>query len=282
MFLYSRAEAEKWQRLQKLYQDNYLEARPADEFRIPKIIHQIWLGSPLPAECLELQNTWKKFHPDWEYHLWTDESIKNLPLINREIIEQTKNLGAKSDILRYEILYQFGGFYVDTDFECLKPFDDIHRLCDFYAGLLASPQPCLMNSLIGSSPNNEIIRTIIERLNTASKKNSPNEIFNETGPLYLTRCFFEAVKTTTQKCIIFPATFFYSSPNYNSGLAREAQKKYIKNESYAIHYWHISWTKNKKAVGYWAKKILKYLLPYGLIKSYIDRQETNEQNKKYG
>lgn len=276
MFLSRRTEADKWDRLEKLYQDNYLAAPPADKLRIPKIIHQIWLGSPLPEEYLALQDSWKKFHPDWEYHLWTDENIKDLSLINREIFEKTKNLGAKADILRYEILYQFGGLYVDTDFECLKPFDDIHYLADFYAGLLASHQPCIMNSLIGSSSNNAIIKEIIGRINAASQENNPDEIFAATGPLYFTRCFFEAVPTTAEKCLIFPASFFYPSPNYNSGLAHEIQKKYLKDESYAIHYWHISWTKNKKSIIYLAGKILKYLLPYGLIKSYADRRPMND------
>jgi mannosyltransferase OCH1-like enzyme len=31
----------------------------------------------------------------------------------------------KTDILRFEILYQFGGLHKDTDFECLKPIDDL-------------------------------------------------------------------------------------------------------------------------------------------------------------
>ena len=50
MFLYSTADAEKWDLLQRLYTDNYLNAQPAEKIKIPKIIHQIWLGGALPAE----------------------------------------------------------------------------------------------------------------------------------------------------------------------------------------------------------------------------------------
>src|ERR1700722_16260603 len=32
---------------------------------IPKIIHQIWLGSPLPEKYKALQATWLNHHPDW-------------------------------------------------------------------------------------------------------------------------------------------------------------------------------------------------------------------------
>ena len=39
---------------------------------------------------------------------------------NKLAFSLAKNLGMKSDILRYEILMKYGGIYVDTDYECLK------------------------------------------------------------------------------------------------------------------------------------------------------------------
>lgn len=32
----------------------------------------------------------------------------------------------QSDIFRLDILLHFGGLYVDTDFECVAPFDLLH------------------------------------------------------------------------------------------------------------------------------------------------------------
>ena len=267
MMLYKKSETDKWNSLIELYKNNYLNGEYSEKLRIPKIIHQIWLGSPFPQEYEKISETWKKFHPDWEYHLWTDDNINSLELKNQEAFNKTSNLGAKSDILRCEILYQLGGLYIDTDFECLKAFDDIHYRCDFYAGVLPSFEPCIMNSLMGSAPNNAIIREIINRISSTSNNGNPDEVFNATGPWHLTRCFFDVVKATAQKCIIFPSTFFYPSPNYNSGVNEDIQKEYIKEESHAIHYWHISWTKNKKSLIYIIKKIIKHILPYGLVKS---------------
>ena len=45
------------------------------------------------------------------------------PEIQAAFALEQKILGEKSDIFRYEILYRFGGVYVDTDFECIKPFE---------------------------------------------------------------------------------------------------------------------------------------------------------------
>src|SRR5271157_4561121 len=88
------------------------------EDKIPKIIHQIWLGGDLPKKYFKLIETFKKFNPDWIHMLWTDENIKDLDLINKEIFDKQINMGSKSDILRYEILKKYGGIYFDTDFEC--------------------------------------------------------------------------------------------------------------------------------------------------------------------
>jgi hypothetical protein len=64
---------------------------------------------------------------------WSPEQ-KKFKMKNKDAFSGATNYGEKSDILRYEILSQFGGIYVDCDFECLKPFDDLLS-CAFFTGL---------------------------------------------------------------------------------------------------------------------------------------------------
>src|SRR5438876_9483420 len=55
------------------------------ELKIPKIIHQIWLGSPVPSVYEPFMKSWQEKHPDWEYRLWTDENVHSLfPLYNQQ------------------------------------------------------------------------------------------------------------------------------------------------------------------------------------------------------
>lgn len=63
--------------LRALYEQNIKRLlTPNKQCRIPKKIHQIWLGSPLPEKFARLAATWKQHHPDWEYmQLWTDQDI---------------------------------------------------------------------------------------------------------------------------------------------------------------------------------------------------------------
>jgi hypothetical protein len=91
---------------------------------IPKILHQIWIG-PKPAPT-NLMKTWKDKHPDFEYILWTEQEIqrRNLSLTCSEKVDMISEINGKADIIRWEILYQYGGYFVDADSICIEPFDD--------------------------------------------------------------------------------------------------------------------------------------------------------------
>ncbi len=108
---------------------------------IPKLIHQTAKTRDLPADCLEYVEQLKRLHPDWTYKLWTDED--NLEFVTREFPEFLETYQAfprnimRADVIRYLIMYRLGGFYLDTDYEMLKPFD----LCDREIVLCWSPIP---------------------------------------------------------------------------------------------------------------------------------------------
>jgi inositol phosphorylceramide mannosyltransferase catalytic subunit len=98
--------------------------------QIPKIIHQIFEGrdGSIPGEILlKLVETWKEKNPFWEYRFWNYEKIdKFLIEYFPEFIEIYKNFRydvQRWDAIRYLILFKFGGFYADLDYECLEPLD---------------------------------------------------------------------------------------------------------------------------------------------------------------
>ena len=231
-----------WQLVKQLYDKHYIRGIARSNIRIPRIIHQIWLGSRFPNKYLVWQKTWKDIHPDWEYYLWTDNNIESLKLINKQAFCQSKNLGTKSDILRYEILYQYGGLYVDTDFECLKSLEPLHHLCDLYTGVAYSKEACLANGLIGSIPRHPILRKTIDNVRTSCTQDDADELMKKTGPYLFTRYFLENSEKDNLINIAFPVSFFYPFPNdmrhiRNKNIARE----YLRKESFAIHYWEVSW-----------------------------------------
>jgi len=81
-----------WQRVKDLY-DTYIVNNIKYDLqpRIPKIIHQIWIGSSLPEEYYCWQKSWQQYHPGWEYKLWTDKDIEELELVNKHWYDKTPN-----------------------------------------------------------------------------------------------------------------------------------------------------------------------------------------------
>jgi mannosyltransferase OCH1-like enzyme len=224
----------------ELYEENNFSAiQPDAELKIPKIIHQIWLGSPIPESFIDLQQSWIEAHlgRGWSYKLWTDEDVTNMQLYNQEFYDATDNYGVKSDILRWEILYKYGGVYVDMDFECLRELDNFHYAYDFYTGI----QPLdtlfvqLGAALVGSRPGHPILQHCIETIkNDWHLQGAPRK----TGPVHFTKSFYACANRNDNKDIALPAIYFYPLGCRDT---KENRNGWRKQGSYAVHWWAKSW-----------------------------------------
>ncbi|MFC1841578.1 glycosyltransferase family 32 protein [Candidatus Dependentiae bacterium] len=244
---FSRLDAE-WEKFKSLFDEHIIINPNYSEIpRIPKIIHQIWLGNngKLPEKYKAFQISWINNHPDWEYILWTEKEIDEFGLKNRKHYDEADNYGVKSDIARYEILYRMGGLYIDTDFECLKPFDILHHLCDFYTGAAYTKNAVLFNGLIAATPLHPVLLECVENIERKKRgKEGYLQFTYRTGPHYFTKCFFKVISSHYGPSVIFPVSYFYPWPNYNiRENSPEIVKKWIMPESFAIHHWAMSWSK---------------------------------------
>ncbi len=94
--------------------------------KLPKTIHYCWFGgNPLPELALKCIESWKKFLPDYEIKEWNENNydVRKIPYIAQAY--DSKKYAFVSDYARFDILYQFGGIYFDTDVEVIKPLDKI-------------------------------------------------------------------------------------------------------------------------------------------------------------
>lgn len=222
-------------------------------YRIPKKIHMIWLGSPPPEFVRTCFQSWKALHPTWEVRLWTEDDLRWFHLKNQKAYDSSRNWGEKSDIFRYEILEREGGIHADTDFECIKPFDDICKIADFFTGLTYSHgAPAFYNGLIGCRPGHPIIKRCVSSLPVGNGDNNFARILTTTGPAFFTRCFNESMwPSNGEGCapdlgtvVPFPVMYFYPFPDRERGSysnIEEVKRNWVHPETYAIHYWKISW-----------------------------------------
>lgn len=217
-----------------LYEKNNLSrVKYHQAVKIPRIIHQIWVGNKkLPKNYSALKDTWLKHHPGWRYILWTPKKIKRLTLYNKKFYDRASEPEEKANILRYELLDQFGGLYCDVDFECLKSFDLLHHCYDFYTGLTPLDSAVMFNNaLIGCAPGHPLIKQCIRTMKDHMHKSNR---FSRNGVGFFSSIFTSLAHVVPGITIAFPATYFYPLKLvYN---ARE-RIDCLKPESFAVHYW---------------------------------------------
>ncbi len=231
---------EDWAHL-RLFQHIYDRQKHAPRdatARIPQSVHFIWLGpNPFPLKSIENVRSWMGKNPDWTFYFWTDRP-RPLPvpgMIERRVQEfsflklgecfaKTSNMGERSDVLRYEILYKEGGVYVDHDVVCFQSFDVLNHTYDFYCGIdmpyTSNLPSCIFttNNLIGVRPHHPILLRCMHKLADQwdeIEKQYPGEDRDSTVNRVHHRTFWlfgEAVKEMhnlgDQRDIVFPAYYF--------------------------------------------------------------------------
>jgi len=200
------------------------------EGMIPKIIHQIWLGdqSMRPSS---LMKTWKEMNPTWEYKVWTEENMPKLQC--QEQFDAMDELAGKADILRYEILFNEGGFYIDADSKALEPLDDFLLDNDSFCcweneytrtGLMA-------NGYLGATKDNRLMAFLIQTISkvpVSMVQSFPKgSAWQTVGPTLLTKVVQHHVYTSLR---IYPSWYFI--PQHYTGTDYEGKDKVYGEQYY--------------------------------------------------
>lgn len=195
---------------------------------IPYVIHHVWVGGEMPPRLDAYVESWRHHHPAWEHRVWGNDSfgwLDNQSLFD-DAESHTSSVGQfRSDIARYEILWRFGGVYVDTDMECLKPLDPLMDVEAFVAW--ETDDVWVNNAVIGACPGHPLIAACIERLPLSVRENAgarPNKL---TGPQMLTPLVVGRDDVT-----IHDAGMFY--PYRWDELDRQGEDF---SGSFAVHHW---------------------------------------------
>ena len=92
---------------------------------IPQVVHRVWLGGQqdAPRTAWSTARPGGEHHPGWKFRLWRDRDLRRL--VPSDAVARARHHVELSDLLRFEVLRRYGGVYVDTDFECLRPLDPL-------------------------------------------------------------------------------------------------------------------------------------------------------------
>lgn len=92
---------------------------------IPRIIHFCWFGgNEKPKDVISYIETWKNNCKNFEFIEWNEN---NFDINSNTYVKEAysaKKWAFITDYVRLWAIYNFGGVYMDTDVEVLKPLDD--------------------------------------------------------------------------------------------------------------------------------------------------------------
>lgn len=209
---------------------------------IPKIIHYCWFGgNPLPELAQRCIESWKKFLPDCEIIEWNEVNydVRKIPYIAEAYDE--KKYAFVSDYARFDILYEHGGIYFDTDVEVIRDMSPILERGAF-AGVESHGNGAALNAGLGiSSPAaSPIFAEILESYKVEHFRNEDGSLNLKTVVARVSEIFEKYGLTDKNEIqevagvMVYPPEYFCPKDYYTHRLK-------ITNNTYCIHHFDGSW-----------------------------------------
>lgn len=223
---------------------------------IPKIIHYCWFGrNPLPELAIKCIESWKKFFPDYEIKEWNEDNydVRKIPYISQAY--DARKYAFVSDYARFDILYNEGGIYFDTDVEVIKEFTPIIEKGAFAGTEGAGNLNAGLG--IGSPSAMGVFKEVLESykedcfINPDGSMNLKTIVTRVSEIMYQHGFAKEDVTQEIEGITIYPTEFFCPK-DYLTG------KLKITDNTYSIHHFDCSWHTRKNKVKH---KIMRLLGP---------------------
>lgn len=208
--------------------------------KIPKIIHYCWFGgNPLPEKVKNCIKSWKKYCPDYEIIQWneTNYNVNKIRYI-KEAYESGK-WAFVSDYARLDVVYQYGGIYLDTDVELVKSPDNLLEESMFLA---IEKQNCQINTGLGfgAEKENLLLYQLMELYHNISFIKEDGTLNVIACPRYTTDFFLKRgyqLKDQNQRienCLILSSEYFCPM-DFQTGVINMTE------HTVGIHWFEASW-----------------------------------------
>lgn len=214
---------------------------------IPKIIHFCWFGGgPKPADIQQYIAGWKELLPDYSFMEWNETKfdIASAPAYVQEAYA-AKKYAFVSDYVRIEALFQYGGIYLDSDIEIVKPFDEVLEDREMVVGF--ESKRSIETAFIACAPGHELMKTFLEEYKSRhfamEDGNFDMTVINVHFSRLLEACGVNLDSGAYQelqngKLAVYPAVYFAGFDVENWHVKKTA-------ETYMIHHMNSSWKNSK-------------------------------------
>ena len=205
---------------------------------IPKIIHYCWFGgNTLPDDALKYIESWKNFCPDYEIIEWNE---KNFDINCCEYVKEAydaKKWAFITDYVRIWALYNFGGIYMDTDVEVIKPLDDVLDN-EAFSGFESSLD--VPTGIMGSVKGHAFMKKLLDYYDGKHFLLSNGQYDMQTNVVTITNIAVEnGLKRNNKKQTIYEMTFYPS--DFFCPKSHKTREMNVTENTMCIHHFSGSW-----------------------------------------
>lgn len=222
------------------------------------IIHYCWLGKKEKPEkvryCME---SWKRICPDAEIREWNEENYDMEKNAYVRAAYREKKYAFATDYMRADILYRYGGVYLDTDVELIRDISPL--LSASFMGFERDNAVATGLIMYASRPHLELLKEICSYYENISEEDVD---FGKTVVDIVTDILLKhglepnGQLQTVAGFTIYPTEYF-------NPIGGDYGKPVITENTYSIHHYLASW---KSPLD---QKIMRYKVKYGVRKGKI-------------
>lgn len=206
---------------------------------IPKIIHYIWFGGkPFPGKVQKCIDSWHKYLPDYKFMLWNEATFDVSSCQFTEQAFKQKKWAFVSDYVRVWALNKYGGWYLDTDIEVLKPLSPFEEK----RMILGTDHDGALTALMGSEVGHPFWKKVLAKYDAMkfiNEDGSLNMIVNNTHLQEILAeygyVFENKYQELNEGVVVYPDDYFHVA-NVEKGTIHKTEN------SYAIHWHTLLWT----------------------------------------
>ncbi|SFI08450.1 Glycosyltransferase sugar-binding region containing DXD motif-containing protein [Pseudobutyrivibrio sp. OR37] len=216
-----------------------LEIKKSTDMLIPKRIHYCWFGknqkSQLNRMCID---SWKKYCSDYEIIEWNET---NYDIEKNSYMRQAykrKKWGFVSDYARLDVIYHYGGIYLDTDVEIIQSLDELLYQDAFCA--FEHEEYVALGLGFGACKGNRVVKDWLDDYEDRKfiKEDGSNDL--TPCPIYQTAVLKEYGLVTNGEYQILDGITVFPGIMIN-GMCSKTRR--VRNRSFtkAIHHYEASW-----------------------------------------
>lgn len=216
-----------------------------DKMLIPKKIHYCWFGkNPFPERYKKWMDSWKRYCPDYEIIEWNED---NYDITKNKYMHQAyeaKKWGFVSDYARLDVIYNYGGIYLDTDVELVRNLDELL----YQSGFMGFQMEQQVNSGLGfgAAAGNIFIKGMLDAYNDLSFIDSLGNMDLTPCPIRETEYLIkQGLQLNGEYQVLKGGLTIYPEKVF-CGIGFLTRELRLSEDTFSIHHYDGSWLDDEK------------------------------------